>query len=123
MAAVEFDSDESDFECIFSGDETGMSLVDLYNNILSKHAGLIKASPRRLRLQIDNLLLHFRLWGTEINVDSGSLEILEEKYPEQASAVNVLLRHVLHSLDKVEEEVSAGRTAELTSSQYDSINP
>jgi hypothetical protein len=115
MVTTKLDLDDSDFECLLSTDESREPLTDLYSSILSKHSSLIKASPKDLSIRLANILLHFRLWGVEINVESGSLAILDEKYPEQASSVNTLLHHVLHSLYKVEEEVSDGNTTDPTS--------
>jgi hypothetical protein len=59
------------------------------------------------RVKLDDLLLHLRLWATDIKAETNSLDLLDRAYHNEAAAVRIHLGNVLSALESVEAEGSS----------------
>jgi hypothetical protein len=52
-------------------------------------------------ISLDNSLLRLKLWGKEVGQETGSLALMEEKYPDEAATLHHHLSTVLLRLEEL----------------------
>jgi hypothetical protein len=75
-------------------DAEAVQLSKLNANIISKFESIFQNTNfvgEALNAEIDDLLLRLRLWAADIEADSDTFDLLDNKYPEEAAAVRIYL--------------------------------
>lgn len=95
------------FSSSLSDDAEVVQLSALYGSILSRFESLFEGRHRILEVfaaELDDLLLQLRLWAADIKVETGSLDLLDLEYHEEAVAIRIHLQNVSSALEAFEAE-------------------
>jgi hypothetical protein len=103
----DIEDDVGSFSSSQSHDAEAAPLSTLYGAILARVESLITNKNRIVEdigAELDNLLLQLRLWATDIKADTGSLDLLDREYHDEAAAIQIHLQNVSSVLKNLEVE-------------------
>jgi hypothetical protein len=103
----DIEDDVGSFSSSQNHDAEAVPLSTLYRAILARVESLITDKNRIVEdigAEFDNLLLQLRLWATDIKADTGSLDLLDREYHDEAAAIQIHLQNVSSVLKNLEVE-------------------
>lgn len=97
-------------------ESSGCELERLYEAALSDMEGLLDSKygwTDEEAIRIDDMIVQFRIWGIELDINSGTLRLIQHNFLKEAAAIRVNLQAVRSSLTRVISHMSRELNVEV----------